>query len=131
MKKRWDWEYGVLFKQNVATYKLYGGNFKYGNSPNVVDDGTYHWRTLTSLQYWNCEKLAVGNLGEFDGEKYLKRDSIPLLASDYYNYHNVTDVWRDSAASKSEELKYGSTTVKVDTTAPYPSFLNLIPLIRL
>lgn len=130
-KKRWDWEVGTLFKQNVATYKLYGGNFKYSDSPNAIDDGTYHWRSLTSLQYWNCEKLAVGNLKDFSGEKYLKRDSIPLLANDYYNYHNVTDVWRDSSASKSEELKYGSTTVKVDTTSPYPSFLNLIPLIRL
>lgn len=145
-KKRWDKEHGDLYKMNVAGYNFNGNSFQYGDSSFAVDnakydnDGNfiketgkkyYHWRTLTSLQYWNCEKLGVGNIENIDKEKYLKKDTIPTTASDYYDYHNVTDIWRETSKQKSEELTYGSTTVKVDTSAPYPSFLNLIPLIRL
>lgn len=131
LKKRWDWEEGVLVKQNVATYNLYGAEFNYKDSPYNIDDGTYHWRSLTSLQYWNCEKLAVGDIPAIENEKYLKRELIPSTATDYYNYHNVTDIWRKSNSQKNEEITYGSSKVKVDTSSPYPSFLNLLPLIRL
>ena len=133
----YDAESGLLTKQNVATYKLQGAVFKYSIDKNgeydveKFDDGTYHWRTLTSLQYWDCNKLGVGDIEKIENEKYLKRDTIPPTANDYYNYHNVTDIWRKESEQKSEELTYGSTTTKVDTSSPYPSFLSLIPLIRL
>lgn len=133
----YDGEEGSLTKQNVATYKLQGAVFNYSTNEDgeydvkKLDDGTYHWRTLTSLQYWDCNKLGAGDIGAIENEKYLKRDTIPPTANDYYNYHNVTDIWRKESEQKSEELTYGSTTTKVDTSSPYPSFLNLIPLIRL
>ena len=133
LRPRYEWEEGLLIKTNVATYHLHGINFNYGEPPNVakVHDGTSHWRTMTSLQYWDCDKLGVGDISAIDKDDYLERDSIPPTASNYYNYNNVTDIWRKSSKVKSEKITYGSTVTKVDTSAPYPSFLNLIPLIRL
>lgn len=131
-KRKSDHEVGTFEKRDVASYEFKGANFTYkdGNL-YAVDDGTYHWRTLTSLPYWDCDKLAVGNISKINTTNMLQRDNIPPTASDYYDYHSVTDIWRKQSAQKSEELTYGSTKITVDTTVPYPSFLNLIPLIRL
>jgi hypothetical protein len=137
LKPRYEWEHGSLTKTNIATYKLFGTDFRYSttdvNDYKKVEDveNKKHWRTMTSLQYWDCDKLGVGDISAIENEKYLKRDSIPPTASEYYNYNNVTDIWREASKVKSEEITYGSTVTKVDTSAPYPSFLNLIPLIRL
>ena len=123
LKKRWDWESGTFYKHDVGSYVLRG----------IGEDSTYssHWRSMTSLQYWDCENLGVGEIGRIDKEKYLSKDTISPTATDYYDYHSVTDVWRENNTKYKEELKYGDTTLTVDTSSPYPSFMNLIPLIRI
>ena len=123
LKKRWDWESGTFIKHEVGSYILRG----------IGENSTYpsHWRSMTSLQYWDCENLGVGNIGSIENSYYLRKDSIPPTATNYYDYHSVTDVWRENNTKYEEELKYGNNALTVDTSSPYPSFMNLIPLIRI
>ena len=114
-------EYGIFQKHDVGSYVLRG----------IVETNNSHWRSMTSLQYWDCENLGVGNIGEITNEYYLRKDTIPPTATNYYYYHSVTDVWRKNSTKYKEELNYGDKTLTVDTSSPYPSFMNLIPLIRI
>ena len=114
-------EYGIFKKHDVGSYVLRG----------IGETNNSHWRSMTSLQYWDCENLGVGNIGKITNEYYLRKDTIPPTATNYYNYHSVTDVWRKNSTKYKEELNYGDKTLTVDTSSPYPSFMNLIPLIRI
>ena len=116
-------EYGIFQKHDVGSYVLRG----------IGENSTYpsHWRSMTSLQYWDCENLGVGWIENINIDEYLRKDTIPPTATNYYNYHSVTDVWRENSTKYKEELNYGDKTLIVDTSSPYPSFMNLIPLIRI
>lgn len=130
-KKRWDWEKGTLFKKDVGKYFLHGITY--------TDDGTnqfkiqfnnnYIWRSMTSLPLTNCDKLACGNLENYnqnvDKEKILPKDP------DFYTYHNVTDQWRESTAKFKDTLNYGGNSIETTDDSPYPSHINLLPLIKL
>lgn len=127
-KKRWDWEHGSLYKYDVGKYTFHG---KTG-----VDNGTlvptkgYIWRTMTSLPLINCHKLACGDLSKFNSSVYKNKDKISPSDPDYYTYHNVTDQWRESKKF-TQTNDYNGIGFKTEENIPFPSHINLLPLIKL
>ena len=85
---------------------------------------------MTSLPLTNCEKLGCGDLTDYnpDVDKAEKLPNDP----DYYTYHNVTDQWRETKSFKKDNNYPGtSTEIKTTDNSPYPSHINLLPLIKL
>lgn len=125
-KKRWDWEHGSLYKYDVGKYTFHG---KTG-----VDNGTlvptkgYIWRTMTSLPLINCHKLACGDLSKFNSS--VDKDKISPSDPDYYTYHNVTDQWRESKKF-TQTNDYDGIGFETEENVPFPSHINLLPLIKL
>ena len=85
---------------------------------------------MTSLPLTNCEKLGCGDLTDYD-ENVDKEEKLPD-DPDYYRYNNVTDQWRKTITHKKDNI-YSDRSDKIKTTdnSPYPSHINLLPLIKL
>lgn len=128
-----DQEYGNLYKHDVGKYYFHGGTFdavdSYANETYIPYNG-YLWRTMTSLPLTNCEKLGCGDLTDYD-ENVDKEEKLPD-DPDYYRYNNVTDQWRKTITHKKDNI-YSDRSDKIKTTdnSPYPSHINLLPLIKL
>lgn len=127
-KKRWDWEHGSLYKYDVGKYTFHGITGK--------DDGTlvptkgYIWRTMTSLPLINCHKLACGDLSNFKPSDYEDKNKISPSDPNYYKYHNVTDQWRESKKF-TQTNDYNGVGFETEENVPFPSHINLLPLIKL
>jgi hypothetical protein len=133
-KKRWDWEIGKLHKNDVGKYYFHGipeANYDWKNKTYSPASG-YLWRTMTSLPLTNCEKLGCGDLSSFKDDKFDNKAEILPDDPDYYIYHNVTDQWRETNSFKKDNNYPGtSTEMKTTDNSPYPSHINLLPLIKL
>jgi len=131
-KKRWDWENGVLIKKDVGKYFLNGTNSNGDMDVKTIqfNDG-YIWRSMTSLPLTNCDKLACGDLLSFNNNKFTNKEKISPKDPDFYTYHNVTDQWRKSTKNFEDTLSYGGKTIETTDDSPYPSHINLLPLIKL
>lgn len=101
------------------------------NDTDENDTINYDWRTMTSLQYYNCDKLGCGDLSKLDESLYIDRNNLPKSDENYNVTNNVTDIWKKTNQSFTEILNYGNQRIEVDTKSPYPSTLNLLPLIRI
>ena len=115
--------------ENVAKYFLHGIN---------KDDITssrkrFKWRTMTGLPIINCDKLGVGDMSRYTSVF----EDIKDTNDDYYIKHNVTDVLMTSSPSITEpnrpkiKIQYEKDTKVALDDSPYPSTINLLPLIRL
>lgn len=138
-KKRWDWEHGSLYKYDVGKYTFHGitgiddgtlvpKNCQINGTP--VPTNSYIWRTMTSLPLINCHKLACGDLSKFNSSVYKDKDKISPSDPDYYTYHNVTDQWRESKKF-TQTNDYNGIGFKTEENIPFPSHINLLPLIKL
>lgn len=126
-----DQEFGQLFKNDVGKYYFHGIPAQTENQTYSPTNG-YLWRTMTSLPLTNCEKLGCGDLSSFDNNKFENKEEILPNNSDYYTYHNVTDQWRETKSFKKDNSYPGtSTEIKTTDNSPYPSHINLLPLIKL
>ena len=124
-----DQEFGELFKHDVSKYYLHGIPIQTENQTYSPAAG-YLWRTMTSLPLTNCEKLGCGDLKNYNSN--VNRDEILPNDPDYYTYHNVTDQWRETKSIKKDNNYPGpSTEIKTTDDSPYPSHINLLPLIKL
>lgn len=127
-KKRWDWEHGSLYKYDVGKYTFHG---KTGvDNGTLVPTNGYIWRTMTSLPLINCHKLACGDLSKFNSSVYKDKDKISPSDPDYYTYHNVTDQWRESKKF-TQTNDYDGIGFETEENVPFPSHINLLPLIKL
>lgn len=133
-----DWEWGHLRIQNVSNYVLQSWNG--GTSDNETDETTGEtvvttgWSCLTSLPYDHVEYLGYGNINLInDSHVNLLTNGDKQFSnpSEYYINHNVTDKWKKYNKIKTKEVTYGNTKIDADMQSPYPSYMNLLPLIRL
>ena len=125
-KKRWDWENGSLYKYDVGKYTFHG---KTGvDNGTLVPTNGYIWRTMTSLPLINCHKLACGDLSKFDSS--VDKNKISPSDPDYYTYHNITDQWRESKKI-TQTNDYDGIGFETEENVPFPSHINLLPLIKL
>lgn len=132
LKKRWDWENGVLIKKDVGKYFLHGTNSNGNMDVNTIQfNDRYIWRSMTSLPLTNCNKLACGDLPSFDENKFTNKEKISPKDPNFYTYHNVTDQWRGSTTKFEDTLNYGGKQIETTDDSPYPSHINLLPLIKL
>lgn len=124
-----DQEYGDLLKNDVGKYYFHGTQVDTDNGTYSPAAG-YLWRTMTSLPLTNCEKLGCGDLTDYD-ENVDKEEILPD-DPDYYRYNNVTDQLRKTLTHKKDNNYPGtSTEIKTTDNSPYPSHINLLPLIKL
>ena len=128
---KYDDEYGELFKHDVSKYYFHGTPITTETDKQTYSPKSgYLWRTMTSLPLTNCEKLGCGDLTNYDPT--VVKEEISQNDPDYYTYHNVTDQWRETKSFKKDN-NYPGTKTKIKTTdnSPYPSHINLLPLIKL
>lgn len=131
-KKRWDWEHGILIKKDVGKYFLNGTDLNGDMDVKTIQfNDRYIWRSMTSLPLTNCDKLACGDLLSFNNNKFKNKEKISPKDPDFYTYHNVTDQWRKSTKKFEDTLSYGGKTIDTTDDSPYPSHINLLPLIKL
>ena len=126
---KWDTEYGELFIKDVSGYKL--GTSMVGAGEEQKTPG---WICLTSLPYEKPEYLGCGDTTA------ISHDHLDLNSNtqnketaphDYYINHNVTDKWKPSVVIRTTDVKHGGVVIKNNIESPHPSYMNLIPLIRL
>ena len=122
-------------EDNTLKYSYHYDLAKKGNIVKVPITG---WSCVTSLPYSNTEYLAFGDWADINSSsldsstfKHLKNTD----PTSYYINHNVTDTWRDYFKkyedTNSCTVKMGDNEISIDTQAPYPSHVYLLPLIRL
>ena len=125
---KWDTEYGELFIKDVSGYKL--GTSMVGNNEQKATG----WICLTSLPYEKPEYLGYGDTTAIS-DAYLDLNSNTqnkeTAPHDYYINHNVTDKWKPSVVIRTTDVKHGGVVIKNNIESPHPSYMNLIPLIRL
>ena len=126
---KWDTEYGELFITDVSGYKL--GTSTIGKGEEQKTPG---WICLTSLPYEKPEYLGYGDTTAIS-DAYLDLNSNTqnkeTAPHDYYINHNVTDKWKPSVVIRTTDVKHGGVVIKNNIESPHPSYMNLIPLIRL
>lgn len=126
--KKWDTEYGDLYIKDVSGYKL--GTSMVGNDEQKATG----WICLTSLPYEKPEYLGYGDTTAIS-DAYLDLNSNTqnkeTAPHDYYINHNVTDKWKPSVVIRTTDVKHGGVVIKNNIESPHPSYMNLIPLIRL
>ena len=109
------------------TYKNAAKYFLHGISNEKIGEKKFKWRTMTSLPIMNCDKLGVGDV--------TKNIDITTknTSNDYYITNNVTDVLKKDVTYIAPKIKlqYEKDVKTADDDSPYPSTLNLLPLIRL
>lgn len=123
--RKWDTEYGTSIINNVGGYQLKsftGSGEKIG------------WSCYTSLPYENTEYLGYGN-PNLISDDYLDLNynshNKTKNPADYYINHNVTDKWKQTNVVRNKKVFYGGKKIDANIESPYPSYMNLIPLIRL
>ena len=129
--KKWDTEHGNLHIKNVTDYKLGSSTIEEGK---FGGEGNIGWICLTSLPYERPEYLGYGNTTAIT-DAYLDLNSNTQnkksAPHDYYINHNVTDKWKPSVVIRTTDVKHGGVAIKNNIESPHPSYMNLIPLIRL
>ena len=128
---KWDKEYGDLLIRNVAGYK-FGSSTLVESKDNA--EIKVEWSCLTSLPYEKPEYLGHGDTTAISDEyldlNYNSKNK-KTKPHDYYINHNVTDKWKPSVVIRTTDVKHGGVTIKSNIESPYPSYMNLLPLIRL
>lgn len=122
-------------EDNTLKYSYHYDLAQTGQEKKVPITG---WSCVTSLPYSNIEYLAFGDWANID-EKSIDSKTFNLLKnsdpSSYYINHNVTDTWRNYFKKYEETNNYitsmGDVNISIDTQAPSPSHVYLLPLIRL
>lgn len=128
---KWDTEHGNLHIKNVTNYKFGTSLIAEGDSD---DDRLVGWICLTSLPYERPEYLGCGDTTAIT-DVYLDLNSNTQNKKskphDYYINHNVTDKWKPSVVIRTTDVKHGGVVIKNNIESPHPSYMNLLPLIRL
>lgn len=134
-----EMEHGAHYFRNACNYELKSfpkDKINYGDNSIGNNDPKTGWSCVTSLPYTDTEYLAFGNWANIK-EEHLNSDNNSGMKytnpSEYYINHNVTDVWNPNIKNGKYQMNvnYGDTIIKADTSAPSPSHIYLLPLIRL
>lgn len=101
-------------KNNIAGYQA---------AAKTANPDKSSWRCLTSIAYNNPYKLGVGDI-----KNYIKNRKDYNENVDYYDVNCVTQLETDAPL---KNYQFGGFNVKVDETCPTPTYMNLLPLIRI
>lgn len=132
---------GVLETIQQTRYNI--GHYTFGtydkNKPYTDRDNS-SYQCLSSLPICNPEYLAAGNLDLLNTQTIQKYKDLSIESGEnYYVAHNVTDQWSIyqkggktyERTTNKESQTINSEVKQLDNQAPYPSHLNLLPIIRL
>lgn len=137
-KKKWVQAQSHTARSNIGGYHF--GSFKQSPTENSCS-----WQCLTSLPYTCVEYLGAGDIENLSSTNYETYENKTVDdGDDYYVSHNVTDRWnsfnvQDNEGTKVTIHRQQSTVIQnfngeqfiQDINGPYPSFMNLIPLIKI
>lgn len=135
-KKRQHAEVIEQTRYNIGHYTF--GTFDKNRPYSDRDNSSY--QCLTSLPICDPEYLAVGNLDLLNTQTIQKYKNMTIeTGANYYVAHNVTDKWSIykkgnetfERTTHKESHKINGEEKELDNQAPYPSHLNLLPIIRL
>lgn len=128
---------GDTFRYNIGSYQF--ATFQTAKVYNEHE--TYSYQCLTSLPYTETEWLGAGDITKLTETS--KVDTYRKMTIEegepYYIAHNVTDRWSSyikdgktyHRTSNKDYITFNAETKEVTNDGPFPSHLNLIPIIRL
>ena len=128
---------GDTFRYNIGSYEF----ATFTSSKVYNEPEKYTYQCLTSLPYTETEWLGCGKITELANTAKIDsyRNMTIETGEQYYIAHNVTDRWSSYTkdgktyhrTSDKDYITFNTETKEVITDSPYPSHLNLIPIIRL
>lgn len=138
---KWVQAKGQTGRTNIGSYRFASFSesiFKNGIGEKSPSD--FSWQCLSSLPYTDTQYLGYGDISQLDVVTFKEfENKLPQDGQDFWVSHNVMDRW--NAFTKNgltydrlqhrNIIKISGDAHEVDVDGPYPSHLNLIPIIRL